>query len=69
MHARIYGKYLHDEALCKSFYISLWINAKQNIRSICSLCIAFSSEVDPCVEGRQECGQNSQCVVDGDSFR
>lgn len=34
-------------------------------------CLNFSSypEVDPCVEGREECGENSQCVVDGDIFR
>ncbi|XP_071534542.1 nidogen [Panulirus ornatus] len=39
------------------------------VRYALSAKVAPLEEVDPCVEGRQECGQNSQCVVDGDSFR
>nr|XP_045605047.1 nidogen-like isoform X1 [Procambarus clarkii]XP_045605056.1 nidogen-like isoform X1 [Procambarus clarkii] len=39
------------------------------VRYALSAKVAPLEEVDPCVEGRQECGQNSQCVVDGDTFR
>ncbi|GFX86414.1 nidogen-1 [Trichonephila clavipes] len=29
----------------------------------------FNAVDDPCKEGRQQCGPNSNCVVEGDSFR
>ncbi|XP_018401819.1 PREDICTED: nidogen-2 isoform X3 [Cyphomyrmex costatus] len=31
--------------------------------------IAPLEEEDPCIQGRQTCGDHSSCVVDGDSFR
>ncbi|XP_064121496.1 nidogen-like isoform X3 [Macrobrachium nipponense] len=42
---------------------------EQIVRYALSAKVAPLEETDPCVEGRQECGQNSQCVVDGDTFR
>ncbi|XP_066990557.1 nidogen isoform X3 [Macrobrachium rosenbergii] len=42
---------------------------EQIVRYALSAKVAPLEEADPCVEGRQECGQNSQCVVDGDTFR
>ncbi|XP_069945612.1 nidogen isoform X2 [Cherax quadricarinatus] len=39
------------------------------VRYALSAKVAPLEEVDPCVEGRLECGHNSQCVVDGDTFR
>lgn len=24
---------------------------------------------DPCIEGKSKCGENSNCVVEGDSFK
>ncbi|KAK7069005.1 Calcium ion binding [Halocaridina rubra] len=42
---------------------------EQIVRFALSAKVAPLEEVDPCLEGRQECGQNSQCVVDGDEYR
>ncbi|KAK3852669.1 hypothetical protein Pcinc_040754 [Petrolisthes cinctipes] len=39
------------------------------VRYALSAKVSPLEEVDPCVEGHHECGENSQCVVDGDSFR
>ena len=40
----------------------------QMIHFNCELLFHFLDE-DPCINGRDECGPHSQCVVDGDSFR
>ncbi|XP_042869908.1 nidogen-like isoform X3 [Penaeus japonicus] len=42
---------------------------EQIVRYALSAKVAPLDEPDPCVEGRRECGQNSQCVVDGDNYR
>ncbi|XP_050738868.1 nidogen-like isoform X2 [Eriocheir sinensis] len=44
-------------------------SAEEIVRYALSAKLAPLEEIDPCVEGRQECGENSQCVVDGDTFR
>lgn len=43
--------------------------AEEIVRYALSAKLAPLEEIDPCVEGRQECGENSQCVVDGDTYR
>ncbi|KAG0718545.1 Nidogen-1 [Chionoecetes opilio] len=44
-------------------------DAEEIVRYALSAKLAPLEEIDPCVEGRQECGENSQCVVDGDTYR
>ncbi|XP_047498425.1 nidogen-like [Penaeus chinensis] len=42
---------------------------EQIVRYALSAKVSPLDEPDPCVEGRRTCGQNSQCVVDGDNYR
>ncbi|KAF2367526.1 EGF domain [Trinorchestia longiramus] len=39
------------------------------VRFALSSTIGPLTEEDPCIKGRELCGQNSECVVDGDTYR
>ncbi|XP_011060882.1 PREDICTED: nidogen-2 isoform X2 [Acromyrmex echinatior] len=49
--------------------VTAYENTEGIIRFAVNTKIAPLEEEDPCIQGRQTCGDHSSCVVDGDSFR